>query len=245
MRCALIPVALLAGCSTAPPSWQAPAGYDRVYGLDFATQGSLGSLHFSDPGAWAWKMDCDALVDDPQHGSWLEVERASDYQPPFRSPASIALIRDLELGDFMLWLEVKSTAPESRGAHRDLCFFFGFQDPAHFYYIHLAPGPDERAHNVFVVNGSDRRRVGEVAAEGIDWSEGWHKVRVERSLSTGSIRVFFDDMQQPVLDVVDHTFGWGRIGLGTFDDSGCFTNVSIYAPEARTPQQPDPFDTGR
>ena len=66
----------------------------------------------------------------------------------------------------------------------------------------------------------------------MDWGqEVWHRVRVERSLAGGEIRVFFDDMTTPVLEAVDTTFGRGRIGFGSFDDSGRFTDVLLLAPD--------------
>ncbi len=225
----------LAACSTGGARLDLPPGYRMVYSQDFATQGGRNELHFSDPEAWDWYMDAAAAR------TWLEVHEGSDYDPPQRSPRAIALVRDLEVRDFVLELDLASTAPEDRGAHRDLCIFFGWQDPSHFYYVHLAPGPDERAHNIFLVDGADRRPLAEVAAEGIDWGEGWHHVRVERELTQGSIRVFFDGGREPILKAWDRSLDWGRIGFGTFDDSGRFTDLHIFAPEARLAHHADPF----
>lgn len=243
MRLACLALVLCA-CQTTDDGWDVPDGYARVYGQDFATKGARDEFHFSDEAAWGWHMDR-SEDSDVQHFTWLEAERPSKYEPPHRSPLTIALIRNIEVGDFIFELDVKNTAPESRGAHRDLCFFFGFQDPANFYYIHLAPGPDEHAHNIFKVDDAARRRVAEVAATGIDWGTGWHHVRIERVLVSGAIRVFFDDMQTPVIEATDTTHGVGRLGVGTFDDSGCYTNFSIFAPAVEHHQHANPFQQSK
>jgi hypothetical protein len=236
MRGVLLITLSLVGCGTTSSGLEIPKGYERVYGQDFATKGGRNELDVSDPKAWAWHMDADA------RSTWIEASSPSEYQPPFRSPHTIALIRDLEVGDFVFELEILNTAPASRGAHRDLCLFFGWQDPANFYYVHLAPGPDDHAHNVFLVDDAARRRIADVAAQGIDWGDGWHKVRLERSLEDGSVRVFFDDMETPVLVAADRTHGWGRLGFGTFDDSGRYTNIQVFAPEFGWVDHQNPFE---
>ena len=226
----------LTACGSLPDGNNVPSGYERVYGQDFAFKGGRYELDVSDPSAWEWHLDAEARQ------TWFEAARGSDYQPPHRSPHTIALVRNLEVGDFVFELDVMNTAPASRGGHRDLCFFFGWQDPANFYYVHLAPGPDDHAHNAFVVDDAARRRVGDVAAEGIDWGEGWHHVRLERTLEDGLIRVYFDDMQVPVIEATDRSHGWGRLGFGTFDDSGRYTNVQVFAPEMRRVEHENPFE---
>ena len=245
MRLACLALALVGCAGTGvDDGWDVPDGYARVYGQDFATKGARNEFHFTDEGAWGWHMDTTG-AEGVEHFTWLEAERGSDYSPPYRSPLTIALIRNIEVGDFVFELDVKNTAPESRGAHRDLCFFFGFQGPANFYYIHLAPGPDKNAHNIFKVDDAARRNIAEVSATGIDWGTGWHHVRIERELASGAIRIFFDDMQTPVIEAADTTHGIGRIGVGTFDDSGCYTNFSIFAPAVEHTQHVNPFLKGK
>ena len=43
--------------------------------------------------------------------------RSSDYKPKVRSPYHIALIKDIQVGDFQLTFDVKST--KDTGGHRD------------------------------------------------------------------------------------------------------------------------------
>ena len=60
----------------------------------------------------------------------------SNYEPPFRSPPNFALLKDVTVGDFELTAKVQSTNVDA-GPHRDMCIFWGYQDPSHFYYVHF------------------------------------------------------------------------------------------------------------
>lgn len=230
---AALPLVALAACvSPAERDFGVPKGYRRVYWEDFAQKGVMGAFAFSDPKAWAWHFDPTSVETDVLHCSWVELEGASAYQPPHRSPHSLALIPGPQVGDFVFQLDALQTGREY--GHRDLVLIFGFRDPGHYYYVHLATAPDDNAHNVFVVDGADRRRVAAVPASGIDWGERvWHLIRIERTLADGAIRVYFDDLQTPVIEATDATHGWGRLGFGSFDDTGRFTNVLVWAPESR------------
>lgn len=174
----------------------------------------LAAMEPTDPAAWRLGQE------------GLELLGPSDYDPPHRSPRSIALFPDVVLGDFDLEVEAKQTGRAY--GHRDLCLFFGYQSPSRYYYVHLAPAPDPNAHNVFLVNDAPRRPLAPVAEEGVEWgTDTWHTLRVERRLGTGSIRVFFDDLAHPVLEAVDRTLGAGSIGVGSFDDSGVFRRLVV------------------
>ena len=47
---------------------------------------------------------------------------------------------------------------------------------------------------------------------------------------SGEIRVYFDDMKTPAMTATDKTFGAGRVGFGSFDDTGNFDDIRIYTP---------------
>jgi hypothetical protein len=111
--------------------------------------------------------------------------------------------------------------------HRDLCFFFGYQDSSHFYYVHLATVADPHANSIFLVNGAPRVSIAQKRTNGTDWKTGFHRIRIVRNVETGTIRVYFNDMKVPVMETVDKTFLVGEVGLGSFDDTGDFDNLSI------------------
>ena len=59
-------------------------------------------------------------------------------------------------------------------------------------------------------------------------NETWHNVKLSRNSSTGMIKVYFDDMKKPYIEVVDKTYSKGRVGIGSFDDMNDFDEIRIY-----------------
>jgi len=159
-------------------------------------------------------------------GHALRVMGTSKYQPPHRSPHSIALLKGVVVGDFDLSVRVQETNVRA-GPHRDLCIFWGYQDPSHFYYVHLGAKADPHACQVFIVNDAPRTMITVDQAEGTQWTEDWHKVKVVRRVDDGTMEVYFDDMKKPLMTARDKTFTWGQVGIGTFDDHGNFDDVEL------------------
>lgn len=153
------------------------------------------------------------------------VKKKNDYKPPVRSPYNFAIRRDLSVSDFVFDVRLKST--EKDYGHRDLCLFFGYQDPSHFYYVHFGKEADPHAHSIFLVNGKPRVSIVEKRTQGVDWDDRWHRVRLKREVKSGSIEVYFDDMVHPIMSTHDRTFPHGRIGVGSFDDTGNFTEIRL------------------
>lgn len=218
--CLLLP-ALLAASVWSVSAAPVPEGYRLVYEQHFDSAASLDGFRFTDPAAWKFAADGSCFA--------LELTQQSKYQPPVRSPVNIALLADRVFGDFILEVDLIQTGKEY--GHRDMCLFFGMQDPTHFYYTHLATKADPNAHNIFLVNGAPRKNIARKTTDGVNWGLGvWHTVRLERRVSDGTIRVFFDDLTQPIMEVEDKTFGAGWIGFGSFDDTGKVDNVRIWSP---------------
>ncbi len=172
---------------------------------------------FTDAGAWRLQGDGDRMV--------LELFKQSKYQPPVRSPVNIALMRSPVWTDFTLDVQLKQTGREY--GHRDMCIFFGLKDASDFYYVHLASVADQNAHGIFIVNDEDRRNISSFTTGGISWGDEWHHVRIVRDTHVGSIVVFFDDMDNPVMEANDHHFPQGLIGFGSFDDTGMIDEIRI------------------
>ena len=179
----------------------------------------------TDPEAWRIETDGERTV--------LSLSQQSEYTPPVRSPHNIAYVKDLRVGDFILETTLRYTGRAY--GHADLCLFFGYQDPAHFYYVHRATEADPHANSIFLVNGEPRVSIAQERTDGTDWSDGYHKVRITRSLDSGLIQVFFDDMDNPIMTAEDSTLAYGSIGVGSFDDTGYFDAIRVYA-------KPDPAE---
>lgn len=200
-----------------------PEGYRLVYETSFEEAAALNDFRFTDPRAWR--------LGERDGRRALELHGASEYSPPHRSPANIALLSNLELESFVLDADLLQTGREY--GHRDMCIFFGFVDPAKYYYAHIASAADEHAHNVFIVNRSPRVKVAGQTTSGVDWGSGkWHRVRVVRDAESGTVEVYFDDLSRPILSASDRTFPKGRVGFGSFDDTGMIDGFRIWAPKA-------------
>lgn len=162
--------------------------------------------------------------------------KESNYKPPHRSPFNFALLTDVYVSDFVLAAKVKSTVKDY--GHRDACLIFGHQDAAHFYYVHLGKKADDHANQIFIVNDKPRVKISKTTTAGTDWDDNWHDVKIVRRVEPGTIEVYFDDMKNPVMTAVDKTFTHGRVGVGTFDDTSEWDDVTLYGVKAKPEKAP-------
>jgi len=187
-----------------------------VFEADFE-DGSLEAWEATDAEAWR--------IEDGHGGKVLALHKQSNYKPEVRSPVNINLIKDLVVGGFVLELEMHSTTRDY--GHRDMCLFFGHQDPSHFYYVHIANQSDAHANSIFAVDGQPRVSIAKTRTEGTKWDDDWHSVRLARDVEKGTIEVFFDDKVEPIMTAIDHRFKWGKVGVGSFDDTGQFDDIRL------------------
>ena len=156
---------------------------------------------------------------------YSQFKKESNYKPPHRSPFNISLLKDVTVTDFVLTARVLSTHPDY--GHRDAVLVFGYQDPAHFYYVHLGKQADDHANQIFIVNDKPRTKISTKSTTGTPWDEKWHDVKIVRRAAEGVIEVYYDDMKNPVMLAKDTNFTWGRIGLGSFDDTTDWDDIRL------------------
>jgi len=198
-----------------------PAGLQKLrllYKDDFQSD-SLARWEPTDATAWRIESIGDNRV-------YSQFKRRSKYEPPVRSPYNRSLLRDVIVGDLVLDVRLQSTIPDY--GHRDLCLFFGYQDASHFYYVHLGKKADDHANQIFIVDGKPRKKISITSTKGTNWDDKWHHVRLVRVTETGEIRVYFDDMRKPIMTARDRSFLWGRVGVGSFDDTGRFDDLRLH-----------------
>jgi len=152
---------------------------------------------------------------------------------PVRSPFNRNCLKNVYVSDLQLDVDFQTTARDY--PHRSLCLFFGYQDPAHMYYVHFGQRTDDHANQVFIVDGKDRVKISTKTTEGTPWDDKWHHARIIRTVDDGKIDVYFDDMTTPVMTAVDKTFTWGQIGIGSFDDTGRFDNLVLRGKKVEKP----------
>lgn len=159
-------------------------------------------------------------------GNVIVLEKAGVPEGKIRKPAALAILKSEPLTDFTYSIELKSTAPVDL-AVRDVQLVIDYQSPAQFYYIHLSAKTDAVHNGIFIVNNADRKRIDEPTSRARIVDQNWHRVRLERNATTGSIAVFIDDDKTPALSVVDKTLRSGRVGFGSFDETGEFRNIQL------------------
>lgn len=215
----------LMGVSSSNYAQQVPKGYKLVYEEDFEKDNAMEQFRFTQPSKWVSSAG--------KTGKALEFTGISEYQPPFRSPHTIGLIANIMAGSFVLEADLLQTGKEY--GHRDMCVVFGFTDPSHFYYSHIATKMDDNAHQIMLVNEAPRKKISTFTTQGVDWGDNeWQRIRIERDLEQGSIKVFFNG--KLIQETSDKTFGKGYIGFGSFDDSGKIDNVRIWAKDGEKKQ---------
>ncbi|MFL6090091.1 MAG: hypothetical protein ACJ71Z_08125 [Aeromicrobium sp.] len=226
--CVGVLLAALSGCGHGAPAQ--PGGATPTAASTAPTR-AASTVSFSDDfehGLRRWQLaDAEAwrLASGREgHGSALSLVRQSDFQPPHRSPFNIALVKGVDVAGFTFDGDVRSTVKDY--PHRDMAMIFGYEDPAHLYYVHFGKTTDQYSNGIFIVDGADRVKL-TAATTPTNWDDGWHHVRVVRSAATGNIKVYFDDMTEPVMTTTDKTLAWGRVGVGSFDDLGDWDDVRL------------------
>lgn len=217
-----LPLLIVASAAAQTPA-PSLSGMPLLFSEDFDE--GMDRWETTDPEAWKVVREDGDYV--------LSLEQQSDYEPSVRSPHNIALIKDLWVSDFILEAKLKSTSRPY--GHRDLCLFYGWQNPSHFYYTHIAVEADPHANSIFLVNGAPRVSIADERTEGTDWDDHYHTVRIVRDVDEGTIEVYFDDFSEPIMRAEDKHFTVGRIGLGSFDDTGLFDEVRVWGVRAEPP----------
>ncbi|MGH8187837.1 MAG: hypothetical protein ACREUC_14850, partial [Steroidobacteraceae bacterium] len=154
-------------------------------------------------GTGAWRIRGDVLV----------LEKAGVPAGPIRRPAALALLRDKSFEDVEFSVDIRSTAPADL-AVRDVLLIVGYQSPSRFYYVHLSAKTDDVHNGIFIVDNADRRRIDDGKARARLTDQDWHRVRLVRRATTGSIQVFFGNETAPTVSATDRTLVSGRVGVG-------------------------------
>ena len=191
------------------------------------------SSDFEDGTAAGWQPS------DPAHWRVAEVGGSRAYeltapgaQGTVRAPTSWSVLAGSGSASFELTGRLRCRTDPAT-AVRDMCVFFHFQDPTHFYYVHFA-GSSDAVHNIIgLVNGADRVKINAEPAGGSVFrltDREWHRFKVTCDASTGVIRAYLDDLSAPILTARDRTLTHGLIGVGSFDDTGAFDDIVLRIP---------------
>ena len=218
-----------AALATDPPCVKTAPDVGTKLPLVFCDDFESGSSeHWAPADPMAWK------VTKLDRGFTFEQFGQSKIKNPVRSPFNRCLLKGVTVGSFVYDLQFQSTKKDY--PHRDLCLFFGFQDPSHFYYVHFGKRTDNHANQIFIVNEAPRTKISTKTTAGTNWDDEWHHARIVRNVESGRIEVFFDDMKTPIMTASDKTFQWGQVGIGSFDDTGRFDDVFLFGQKVKRPE---------
>ncbi|UCE42938.1 MAG: family 20 glycosylhydrolase [Candidatus Aminicenantes bacterium] len=165
-----------------------------------------------------------------ERGTKIYKLTAPGVNGEIRAPTSWSLLKEYDVSSFILTGRLKSASPVDN-PHRDMIIVFHYQDPTHFYYVHLSAVSDELHNIIGLVNGADRVKInkeppGESVARLMDMR--FHEFKVTCNTETGEIKVYFDDMSTPILTAKDTSLDHGFVGVGSFDDTGSFDDIQLW-----------------
>lgn len=175
---------------------------------------------------WTVPNSADWKVTTDNGAPMLQLLTGREPLPGPRKPFQFALMEMPPASHVTLEADVRPTK-------RSLMIVFAYQDPEHFDYVHFSTDTAAKAavHNgVFHVYGGERVRIsapaGPAAFSAIN---RWFHLKVEWNGATGQVQGFVDGVAVPALHAVDLSLTSGRIGIGSFDETGDFKNVKVTA----------------
>ncbi|MBV9266634.1 MAG: hypothetical protein JO061_10745 [Acidobacteriaceae bacterium] len=117
---------------------------------------------------------------------------------------------------------------------RSLMIVFAYRDSDHFDYAHLSrdTAKIQSHHNgIFHVYGGERVRISsEDGPAAFPDGSRWYHVSLDWNGDTGAVTVAVNGNPVPALKAVDLSLSSGKVGIGSFDETGEFKNVSISGP---------------
>ena len=171
-------------------------------------------------------------------GDQIILKEAGDNpNDGIRRPFEYAILDGRDFGSVQIDANVRLDAPSSVN-NRDIIIVFGWQSDTEYYYAHVSQDNTIYAHNgIFKVDGKDRERIdhqwdGAIGAPPAITDEEWHDVRVTHCAGTGEIAVWVDGDDTPLMTATDTTFDGGRIGFGSFDNTGRMRDLVVSVPAA-------------
>lgn len=116
-----------------------------------------------------------------------------------------------------------------RPLKRSVMIVYAYRDPAHFDYAHISTDITNPVHNgVFHVYGGERVRISrEGGPASFPEINRWYHVRLVQDGATGTVNVTVDGKAIPALHAVDLSLTTGKVGIGSFNETGDFKNVKI------------------
>ncbi|MBV9939447.1 MAG: hypothetical protein JO150_13150 [Acidobacteriaceae bacterium] len=154
----------------------------------------------------------------------LRLQTGREPLPGPRRPIQFALA---ETPDY----EQVTVEGDIRPLGRSCMIVFAYRDGAHFDYAHLSTDTANKQphHNgIFHVYGGERVRISsEEGPAAFPVNNRWYHVKLVHDGRTGTVNVTVDNHPVPALHAVDLSLNSGKVGIGSFDETGDFRDVKI------------------
>lgn len=147
-----------------------------------------------------------------------------------RRPTQFALAETPDYLTATVEAEVKKEPKGPQNRKNSLIVVYAYRDADHFNYVHLSDdvGSASPHHNgIFHVYGGDRVRISPTEGEATLTEEKWYKVKLVYDGRSGKVEMFVDGKTSPSFRACDMSLNAGKIGVGSFFDTGQFRNVKI------------------
>jgi hypothetical protein len=141
-----------------------------------------------------------------------------------RRPKQFALLQEGPYSEFTMEVDVKRNG-------KSLILVFAYQDDDHFNYVHISvddPAKQNVHNGVFHVFGGDRVRISPLeGGPGLLPTSEWTRVKLVWSGKTGEVTCYADGKTSGAMRAVDLSLKHGRVGLGSFNETGSFRNLQV------------------
>lgn len=170
--------------------------------------------------------------------SW-DVQRASDWtvedgilrlresrEPPPGTPRRPQTFALSEAGPF----RSVTVEAEVRRNGRSLAIVYAWQDETHYNYAHISSDTAVKAnvHNgMFHIFGGERVRISTLDGPPALPAREWTPIKLVFDGVSGHCYVEVNGRRNPSLEAVDFSLRWGRVGFGSFNETGDFRNIRI------------------
>jgi hypothetical protein len=119
---------------------------------------------------------------------------------------------------------------EVRRNKKSLIIVYAWQNDSHYNYAHISSdtAATTNVHNgMFHVFGGERVRISPLDGEASLPTQEWTPVRLVFDGDSGRCYVEVNRKRNPSLEAVDLSLRYGRVGLGSFNETGDFRRVRI------------------
>ncbi len=194
--------------------------YKTIYSQNFSSSKSLDDFEFADASKWI-------ISKNGKSGKTLKCMGQGSYTNEFGGPSVITILKNIEVGDFVLELDVQQNGKDFDAL--DFCVLYGIKDQSHYNYAQVSAKADKDNHNIFVLNASAPKRVGDKLEEGVLWGvDEWHHIKVERNMNEKTVKVYFND--KLIIEIPNDDSQLGYIGFGSTKSALKMDNIKLSAP---------------